>query len=201
MRGDFDDARSHVDRAKTVFEELGQTLAAGGTCGQVRGTIEILADRLDEAEQALRESCETCERLNESAWLASRAAELADILYCQSRHDEAEEWVSVSRERAGREDRDAQSSWRCVQARIAARHGDFVLAENLAQQAVQIAEQTDALNHHAKMLLALAEVARLDGREAEALNAARRAITFYELKGNVVAADRARSLLSASAVV
>jgi hypothetical protein len=41
---------------------------------------------------------------------------------------------------------------------------------------------------------------RLAGRDAEASEAVKRAVALFDLKGNVVAAQRARELLGVSAV-
>ena len=127
--------------------------------------------------------------------VASRAGELADVLYMLGRYDEAEGWASLAHEHSGAEDRDAESTWRGVQARLAARRGEFEVADRLATEALAIVDQTDALNHRAKLLLDYADVLRLAGRDAEAVEAVRRAIQLYELKGNIVAAGQARLLL------
>jgi DNA-binding SARP family transcriptional activator len=201
MTGRFEEARTLVEHAKATYEELAQTLAARDTCGSVIAAIATLEGRVEAAEEALVACCEECIRLNESALLATRAAELADALFRQSNYDAAETWAHVSRERAGSEDMDAQASWRAIAALISAQRGELVLAERLAREAVEIVERTDATNHHAKILLDLAGVVRLGGREDEALQVTRTAVALYESKGNLVAADHARSLVAASAAV
>jgi len=198
MRGEFEDGLSLVDRAQAIHEELGHPVA-GDTCGNVRAGIEILANRIELAEQALRHCCEACIRASEWALLASRAAELADVLYRQSQYDDAGKWTELSRERARPEDLDAQSSWRSVAAKLKARSGMFAEAENLAREAVEIAESTDALNHRGKMFIDLAEVLRCSSRDEAAADAVRKAIALHERKGNVVAADQSRLLLRAAA--
>jgi len=200
MRGNFDDARSTVSRARSLNEDLGQTLGAEAICNAALGGIEVLDGRFDEAETALRASCEACLRANASAMLASFSAKLADVLYALDRLDEAETWCGTSRNTARQDDRDAQSWWRSVESKLAARRGDIAAAEQLAREAVEIVEQTDALNHRAKVWLDAAEVLRAAGRDAEASEAARRGISLYELKGNQVAAKRARKLLAVSQV-
>jgi DNA-binding SARP family transcriptional activator len=199
MHGDFDEARETVAAAGSLYEELGQTTAVPNCALAVAG-IEVLAGRPEAAEPALREGCEACIRFNMSALLASVAAKLADVLYTLGRYDEAETWATTSREIAGPDDRDAQSWWRTVEAKLAARRGDLEAAERLGREAVEIVEQTDALNHRAKVSLDLAEVLRLAGRDAEASETIKRAVALFELKGNVVAAQRARELLGISAV-
>jgi hypothetical protein len=200
MRGNFEQARSLVGGAKRLYEDLGQALGAGDTCGLVLAAVEILAQRLEAAELALRESCDTCRRLHESALLASRAAELADVLYGQGRLDEAAAWNRVSRDLAADEDRDAQASWRAVGALLAAREGKVRFAGELACEAVEIIDQTDALNHRAKALLTYAEVMRMAAQHEHAAKAARRALQIYESKGNIVAAENARSTLESALV-
>jgi DNA-binding SARP family transcriptional activator len=200
MRGRFTEGLDLVERARMVYEDLGQTLAAGDFCGLVSAGIHLLADRVDAAEKALRASCETCIQLNESSFLASRAAELADVLYVQGRYDDAEAWVVTSMERAGAEDLDAQSSWRGVRAKIRARHGELDEAELLAKEAVDLVAQTDALNHHAKILLDFAEVLGIAGRDNEARKSVGHALRIYELKGNLVAAKKTSMLLRRYAV-
>ena len=54
------------------------------------------------------------------------------------------------------------------------------------------AQATDALNARAAALMARAEVLRLMERPSDANEAAAQAISLYEQKGNVTAADLAR---------
>jgi tetratricopeptide (TPR) repeat protein len=201
MHGLFDQGRSLVEQARNRYEELGQTLGAAATCGLVLGEIEMLAGYPDAAEQALRESCDTCERLHETFLLAARAAQLADSLYLQGRYDEAQGWIRKSRENAAEEDIDAQSYWRAVEAKLEARRSEFDTADRLAREAVQRVEHTDALNHRAKVLLDLAEVLALSGRWGESVEVAKGALDLYVRKGNTAAADRTRSLLTTSSAV
>jgi DNA-binding SARP family transcriptional activator/predicted ATPase len=200
MRRRFDEGLALVHRARTTYQELGLALAAGETCGLVEGGIQILAGRLEAAEEALRATCETCIAMNELAQLASRAAELADVLYDAHRYDEAETWLDISRKNSGPEDRDAQSSWRSVAARLAARNGDHKRAEELAQEALEIVEATDAISHQAKVLLGFGEVRRLAAQHEKALELVQRAVDLYLLKGNAAGADHARALLTTTAV-
>ena len=82
------------------------------------------------------------------------------------------------------DDLSAGVQWRGVRAKLLARRGDDEAAEALAREAVALAEETDFPVLRADALLVLAEVAG-EGR-AEA-------IRLYEEKGNVAAAERARS--------
>jgi Tfp pilus assembly protein PilF len=60
---------------------------------------------------------------------------------------------------------------------------------------VAYAETSDFLPSHAEATLGLAEVLELRGRRSEALDAIRLALDLHERKGNVLAANRARTAL------
>ena len=85
--------------------------------------------------------------------------------------------------------------WRAVKAKALASDGRCMQAEALARSALALVEPTDMLWHHGDALLDLAEVLRLCSRPDEAADAVRAALALYEAKGNVAAADRARTLL------
>jgi Flp pilus assembly protein TadD len=69
-------------------------------------------------------------------------------------------------------------------------------AEAHARRAVSLAEGTDWSTYHAAACIALGEVLRVRGRPVEAETAIRKSLSLYEEKGNVVAAEGARALLS-----
>jgi tetratricopeptide (TPR) repeat protein len=199
MSGRFDDAYSTVERGASNFQELGHTRGAEILGNYMRAEIEILAGRPDAAESFLRASCEGCLRFNELAELASRAAELADVLVALARDDEAQEWLGISRAHADQEDLHAQSLLHSVAAKTQAHNGLTVEAEALARQAVEIAQPTDGLNLKARIYSDLAEVLLSCGDEAAAVAALEAAIALYEEKGNRVAAHRSRATLTAKA--
>jgi DNA-binding SARP family transcriptional activator len=196
MQGHFDEGRARVAEAKLIYEELGLAAGATDTCGRVLGAIEMLADSPREAEPALRASCEALQQLQHTAVLATRAGELAEAIYAQARYDEAAWWARLSQESAGRDDLDAAVTWRPVQAKLLARSGEHDNAEQLARETIELVSQTDALSRHGDCLLALAEVFMLADRHEDAASTARIALGFYEEKGNVVSASRARALSS-----
>ena len=113
-------------------------------------------------------------------------------LYRQGRIEEAEQCTLIAEEQAASDDIGAQFSWRSVRAKILALRGDAAEGEALAREAVELAEQTDALNQRAKVLLDLAEIVRRRGRRDEASGIAEQAVALYELKGNDAAATFAR---------
>jgi tetratricopeptide (TPR) repeat protein len=183
-----------------MYEELG-LIGSVESAGRDRAYIEILAGRLEDAERHLRESCEASIRRNESSFVSSQAAELADVLYRLGRHDEAQSWALTARDRAGEGDLHAQVFWRAIEARLAARRGELELGVSLAKAAVEMMEQTDAISQHAKVLLDLAEVHRLGGNEGAAHAAVSQAEELYRAKGNIAALETVRDLLTTDAVV
>jgi DNA-binding SARP family transcriptional activator/tetratricopeptide (TPR) repeat protein len=195
MRGEFDDARLHVAKAKQIYVELGFAPAAADDCDRALGAIELLASAPAEAELAFRRSCEALQEMHQTAVLATRAAELASAIYEQGRYDEAERWAATAREAAGSDDLDAALTWRPVHAKILARQGKIDKALELAHDTLLLVARTDALNRHGDSLLALAEVLRIAGRHEDAADATGEAVHLYEKKGNIVSANRARKRL------
>ena len=80
-----------------------------------------------------------------------------------------------------------------------ARRGEFEAAEALGREAVARAAESDFHLVHADALMDLGEVLDLANQRSAAAAAIEEAIRFYELKGNLLAASRARSVLEAYA--
>jgi DNA-binding SARP family transcriptional activator/tetratricopeptide (TPR) repeat protein len=196
MRGRFPEARELVARSRTLYEELGQTSTAEANCGAVAGRVELLAGDLAAAEQAFRSTCQVLEHVGDRAYLATAAAELADVLYARGRFDESEEWSLLASTLAASDDVLTHILWRATHARLLARKGELDDAETLLREAIRRAEETDGLNRRAKVLLDLSEILRLAERSGEAAEAVEAAIDLFERKGNTVAARRAKALLA-----
>jgi DNA-binding SARP family transcriptional activator len=195
MRGRFDAARGLVAKARQLYEELGQTSAAEANCGTVAARVEVLAGEHGEAEEILRKSCAALERMGNRAYLATRAAELAEVLWTRGLDGEAEDWVSRAVELAASDDITTQLFWRCVRGKLLARHGADAEAERVVREAIRLSDATDALNYQARAQLDLAQVLGIAGRVAEASAAATVAIELLDRKGNVAAVNGARALL------
>jgi ATP/maltotriose-dependent transcriptional regulator MalT len=133
--------------------------------------------------------------MGEKALLATTAAMLAQALYAQARLEEAERFCRASRQAAAAEDLSAQVTWRGVHAKILARHGRTADAETVARDAVALVAATDFLTYRGDAMLDLAEVLEVSGKPADAEAAIRAGLELYERKGNLVAAERARSRL------
>jgi DNA-binding SARP family transcriptional activator len=197
MRARFDDARRLIGHAQDLHDQLGLT---PDSYLHLRGIVDLLAGDPELAEEALRASCEVLQEREQTAVLATRAAELADAICERGRYDDAETWARLARESAGSDDLDAAFSWRYAQAKILLRRGALDEAHELATDALGLVARTDALNRHADCLVVLAEILNRKGRDADAAETFRSAHRLYEQKGNIVSAERARAMLPYAAV-
>jgi predicted ATPase/class 3 adenylate cyclase len=195
MVGRFDAARELLDLACRTLEDLGfVTVTSSFTLFD--GYVEILAGDLMRAEKRLKFGLSRLEEMGEKAFVSSLAALLAEVLYRQGRHEEAERFVDRSEETAAPDDLAAQITWRTVRAKILATAGRLEDAEALARCAVSLAEETDWSIYHAAACVALGEVLRERRRPDEAEVAVRKALALYEGKGNVIAAEEVHALLA-----
>jgi DNA-binding SARP family transcriptional activator/tetratricopeptide (TPR) repeat protein len=201
MRGRFDEARRLIARAKDLFRQLGQVSTGEANCGTVAAAIELEAGDYAAAEQALRSSCEVLEQAGDQAYLATTAAELANLLCFRKRFDDADEWCLLAAELGASDDLVTQALWRTARATLLAREGTLEQAEEIAREAVRLLEETDSLNRRADSLLHLAGILEVVGKPGEAVEAVERAIDLFDRKGNVAGAKRARALLAELPVV
>ena len=104
-------------------------------------------------------------------------------------------YVAVAEQASGG-DIAPQVIWRIAKARISAVDGKHEEAIELAGEAVELAQETDALTMSAKANLALAEALRTAGREEDARAAAEHALDLYGEKGHTVGESRAAAVLA-----
>jgi hypothetical protein len=84
---------------------------------------------------------------------------------------------------------------RAVRANVLARRSDYERAEELARDAVTLAETDDRLNVQGDAYLDLAEVLWLAGQGKRVVPVVEQALRQYEQKENLVSASKARVLL------
>jgi tetratricopeptide (TPR) repeat protein len=195
-QGKFDEARSQFNRGYATIEDLGQQLLVAGS-SQELFDIEMLAGNPAAAERRLRTACETLEQIGEQGFLGTRLGCLAEAIYAQGRHAEAEEMSKRAESAVSQTmDVDAQFRWRAVRGKVLAQRGEDSAAEALVREAVALIGPTDWLNARAGVQLDLAEVLELAGRRDEAMLAVTEALHLFEAKENVVAARRVRDRLA-----
>jgi predicted ATPase/class 3 adenylate cyclase len=195
MRGDFDEARTAVDRARTIYNELGLLLPLAGLTG-VSGTVELLAGEVDAAEEVLREGYDIFSRTGARSFTAARAPHLAEALLLQGRSADAERLLDQAERSLLAHDLPAQVRLRAVRSLLESRARRAERALEVADDAVQRAAETDALALRADAQLARAEALRLAGRTDETARALAEALDLYVRKGHLVGAARVRAGLS-----
>jgi class 3 adenylate cyclase/tetratricopeptide (TPR) repeat protein len=195
MQGRVEDARRQISASRSILKDLGQRLSYGATSID-EGEIQLLAGDAEAAERVLREGFELLESIGETGYLSTVASQLAEATFLQKRYEEAERFSEVSEQTAAPQDLASQASWRSARAMVLAQRGESEKAEDLAREAVDLARTTDHLNTHAWTLLALADVLAIGGRPAEAIPIIEEAWGLYDRKGNLVMAEKARTLLA-----
>jgi tetratricopeptide (TPR) repeat protein len=119
----------------------------------------------------------------------------AEALLAQGRAGEAEQAIERTMEWILEDDSDAQIALLRARAKLASHRGEATTAGIFARQAVERASEGDDLNGHGSTLMDFAAVLELAGRNEEAADALKEALSLFERKGNVVMADRARARL------
>jgi predicted ATPase len=190
MHARLDDARRLYGHATATLEDLGLTSMLA-SLRMYSGMTELIARDHEAAEREFRRGYDELAALGHSAYLSTTAAFLAKPLYELGRYDDAFEVTQASAEAASRDDIASQSIWRSTRAKILARRGDDAAAE-LAQEALDLLEDTDLVNTRADALVDLGETMRLLGRKGEASRARAGALELYEAKGNLASAAAMR---------
>lgn len=183
-----------IDSARRTVTELGLRHALLEV-EHFAGIAELVLDDPAAAEEHLRLAYNGFRRMRLDADTAEVAALLARACLALGRDGEADELCSESERIAGHALKPA-IAWRTVRGAAAfARWCPRCRARLVAEEAVAIAERTDALVDHGDACLVLAAVLRAAGDSAGARVAAERASTLYGQKGAVALAEKARGLV------
>ncbi|MBA3376270.1 MAG: hypothetical protein H0U00_10760 [Actinobacteria bacterium] len=149
------------------------------------------------AEHELRPGYDALKEIGEKSHFSSLSHALSNALYLQGRYDEAELVTRECEEACRANDVHSQILWRSIRAKIFARRRAFDHAEQLARDAIELAETSDFLLAHADGLSDLTEVLELAGRREDAARTLADSIGLYERKGNLLAAETGRIRLAA----
>ena len=190
MNGEFDHARELISRAGRLRDELGANVIVPLTSLQ-SSRVETLAGDLQAAERDLRRDYEKLSAMGDKYVLPTVAALLARAVCEQERYADAAELHTTAEELADDDDVETKAVLRCVRARLLAHDGDLAGAEREAREAVEALRRVEAPDLRGDCLVTLAEVlATAVGADA-ARAALHEALELYELKGNLVSAERA----------
>jgi tetratricopeptide (TPR) repeat protein len=193
MRGEIDEGRRLVRKARATFADFGALATAAGT-GRDEALIERYAGDPVAVERVLRRACDDLRAHGDTLVLATEVGEHAEALYELGRYDEADEASSESERLGQLGDVITQVIWRRARARLLARRGEAEKARRLAREAIELAD--DDLEARADAERALAEVERLLGGADEARAALERALELYERKGMPPMAQHTRRELA-----
>ena len=191
MDGHFGDARDRWRRSKARLVDVGLSFTVA-VVQMYYAFIELLAGCPEQAESEVIESFSLLQRIGERARLSSAAALVGRLLYAEGRYDESEHYNRVSAETALADDVVSHVLWRGTSAKVLAHYGDTVRAQELADAAVGLAQDTDFLMLHGDALSDRAEVLRMFDQPESAARDLEQAIVVYDRKGIRVSADRAR---------
>ena len=195
MNGEFELARHDYRRGRLILEELGLRFDAS-TMSIDSGPIELLAGDLAAAEDELRKDYEALDAIGERNYISTIAGLLAECLYRQGRLDEARPFADMCQEVAAPSDVYSQYLWRGVKGKLLVRDGEAAAGVALAASGVSETRTSDDIEGQANALVFQAEAQLEAGLRADATGSAGEAIRLFELKGNVVSAVRARSILA-----
>ncbi len=195
MRGNGDAARAYSSDAIGMLEDLGHRVQAAGIRMYI-GLSEITLGDIRAAERELRIGCDGLQALGETGYLSTMAAFLALALVRRGEIDEADRFSRLSEETAAVDDLISAVYWRITRARVLAARGELREAEDLALEAVRIAEGTDWLFDQGQALWTLADVLEAAGRPDEARASFHEALERFERKGDVMDAARMRDVLA-----
>jgi ATP/maltotriose-dependent transcriptional regulator MalT len=198
MRGRFEIARDLYASTHATLVDLGQPVALAAL-QTWSGAVELLAGDPAAAEAELRAAFDKLEPMGEKANLATIAASLAGVLYAQGRDETAAELTRLSESLASHDDVTSQIEWRSVRAKVLGRQGELAEAEQLAREAVSLAEQTDCPNLRGDALLSLGDTLARAERRSDAHGVFAEAREIYEAKGNTVMAGAAAEHIAALA--
>ncbi len=189
----------NVEEGWRMGREAGRRLSdlEGGERGNPpMAEIAVLVGDPTAAVEELRICCANLERRGQLGNLSYYAPRLGRVLCSLGRYDEAEPLAQRGRDLTAAGDRISETAWRQTQALVDSHMGRHVEAETLAREAVGFAEQTDALDFQGDAFSDLAEVLANAGKRAEATAALEQALDRYELKANLVSAQRTRGRLA-----
>lgn len=195
FRGRAAAARRMIDSARRTVTELGLRHALLEV-EQFAGIVELVIDEPAAAVPHLRKAYNGFRRMGLDADTAETAALLGGACLALDRAAEAEDLCAESERLAGHALKPS-IAWRTLRARLLSLAKDHDAARRVAEEAVSLAERTDALVDHGDACASLATVLGAASDVAASRAAAERAADLYERKGAAALAEKTRRILGA----
>ena len=191
MQGRFDEARERNTLARRLRSDPGELLGLGSAVIS-EGLVEWYAGELDSAEQILRQGWDELVRRGGERGRLSVVALLARVLLEQphGRDDEADVLIDRCQQEAAEGQLDIQIKWRQLRAILLTRQRRLDQAEQLAREAVRLAQRSEQPNSQAEAHHDLAALLQQHANLGDARANASKAMDLYEAKGNLVSAGR-----------
>jgi ATP/maltotriose-dependent transcriptional regulator MalT len=195
MRGEIDEGRGMVERARATWREAGLLSTAAGM-GMTLAAIELRAGELDAQERVLRAALEELERLGDRYFLPTVAVELAEALVHRDVGEAEITSLSASaRERSLPEDLVNFVYVDAIEGVMSARRGNLDEAAPLARRSLEGAEGMDHFDVLGTVRLLGAETLDRCGEHDEAAALAASAVAAFVAKGDVTGAAWVRARL------
>ena len=196
MLGRLEEARTVLARVRTELADRGAKLQLAVTTAQLGVELELLACDPGAAVMLGEEGCRLLEQAGERSYLSTALGYLGQAQWALGRAEAAEDCASRALSLGASDDALTQTLARQVRAKTTAMRGEHAEAEQLAREAVRLADATDLLNVQADAYSDLAGVLSLAGKPEQAAAALKQALERYGRKGNVVMADRTRERIA-----
>ena len=191
--GRVDEARVLADEALAAMRSAGYSIYAA-SCASVIGQYELLAGYPDEAERLIVGAMRELQQQAERGFLSGAELYLADVRIAQRRYLDALELADQAERDAGPDDRVALLKENTVRALARIGLGEIGEAKSAAEEAVAVAETTDALFLQGHAYRALAETLAAAEDFGEALAAAETADRLYSAVGHLLGKKRVLAL-------
>ena len=193
MLGDLDEGRRLIDMAVANGRRVGAGFWIGAAL-EWRVYVEEFGGDPAEAELAARECYRIESELGDEGHASTAAGNLARALSRLGRFDEVERYAAEAL-RAPAEDVASQAGGRSAMALVLSAAGGHDEAISLAREAVDVLAHAQAPHFQGITWSDLAEVLRAAGRIDASRSAAKEALGLHERKGNLPAAEAARTFL------
>jgi class 3 adenylate cyclase/tetratricopeptide (TPR) repeat protein len=196
MLGRFEEARALLTSVRKDLADRGARLQLAVATAQVGVELELLAGDPAAAATLGEEGCGLLEQAGERSFLSTAAGYLAQALYALGNLEAAEDRACSAAVLGATDDALTQTLSRQVRAKVTAACGRHAEAEEVAREAIALADATDLLNVQADAYSDLADVLGLGGKTDQARTVLGQALGRYERKGNTVMAERTRLRLA-----
>jgi DNA-binding SARP family transcriptional activator len=193
MRGNFDDARAHLEEARRGRREFSDTGTIITSWAAFAADVELAAGDPTAAERILSDACERLRSTGDREWLATNGAILGDALVRQERHAEALAAAETALTFAPPDHLTSRSVAGRVSAVALAGLDRLDDAASVATETLAALAGADVLAEIGAAHAAAARVHALAGATAAADEHRVCALDVFERKGDVVAARRLRA--------